>query len=146
MSVSSDRPPELTDADARTRGRRMLARLTRTLFAAAAFVWFAVATLVAFGIARMGSIEPRTLRLMIVLMYGGALVLAALGWRVLRGDRFTDGLALAVAGTNVLVTFTDDVGIWDAVYLAGSVVLLVVLVLAQRADRAARRSGVPGEG
>lgn len=110
---------------------------TRCLFTAAAVAWLALGVLVGLGAVSVGPVPHEFVGVLAVLLVLGALVMAALAWRSLRGDPWIDLFALAAAILNVLVTFGDDIGAIDIAYLVFSLTLLGALVWALVARRSA---------
>jgi hypothetical protein len=99
------------------------------LLAASALLWFVVGALVTTRSFDMGPVSPATVAALGAGMFGAAALMTFLAWRVLRGSRLVDGIALAVAVGNVVLTLTDDVGAYDLAYLALSLALLASLLV-----------------
>ncbi len=76
-----------------------------------------------------------------MVMVADAGTLAFLGWRCLTGRRVIDAVAVIVAVGNIVVTFTDQVGTLDLVYLSFAVTLLGTLV----SSLVVRRKLEPGQ-
>jgi hypothetical protein len=106
------------------------ATATRWLFAVAALLWVGVAVLIGAGWVSLGEEGAPARAPLAVLMLTAGAALALLGRYVLRGRRWVDALAVIAAVTNVVAAISDDLGVWDAAYLAFSLVLLGVLVWA----------------
>jgi len=112
---------------------------TRSLFAVTAALWLVVAALVGTRIISIGPVSDQETAILAAGMTLAALVMAALARWSLRGNRWIDAFAVGTAVVNVLLTFTDQVGVYDAIYLVLSLALLVVLAWALLADRSSRR-------
>ena len=112
---------------------------TRWLFAVTALLWVGVAALIGVGWVSLGEGGAAVRAPLAVLMLAAGAALALLGRYVLRGRRWVDALAVVAAVTNVLAAISDDLGVWDAAYLAFSLLLLGVLVwaLARTGERRA---------
>jgi hypothetical protein len=93
-------------------------------------MWFVVAATFLAGVVSLGNVGPLVTAGVGVLMIATAVVLSLLGWRCLRGSRWVDAVALAVAAGNVMVTMVDQAGALDLAYLLFSLVLLGSLLSA----------------
>jgi hypothetical protein len=88
-------------------------RITQILFFLNAAIWLF------FGIYRLlrlehgGNIPQMTVGVIIVLMFGNALVMFFTGIWLGRQSKWAFFLALAVLTVNILLTFTDQVGFFD---------------------------------
>jgi len=109
---------------------------TRSLFAVTAALWLAVAGLVVTRTISIGPVSDQGVAVLVAIMILAALAMVALSRWSLRGSRWVDALAVAAAVVNVLLTLTDQIGVYDALYLLLSLALLVVLLWALIAGRA----------
>ena len=66
------------------------------------------------------------------LMFANALVLLLVAWGVGRGNRFLYWLGLGQVGVNLLLSVTDQVGLWDWAVLLLNAVTLAVLFAQRR--------------
>jgi lysylphosphatidylglycerol synthetase-like protein (DUF2156 family) len=91
---------------------------------------FAAATLVG-GIPGIPDAGPAA-AVMAALMLGNAAALALAGWWLGRRSRLAWLFALAVLLANTVLTFADQMGVWDWLVLALEVVMLALLVSVAR--------------
>jgi len=115
--------------------------LSRSLFALAAALWLTVAALTGTRAISVGHVSPHQTAILAAIMSMAALVMAALATWSLRGNPWVDAFAVCAAAVNVLLTFTDQVGVYDVMYLVFSLVLLMTLLWALPASCALRRRG-----
>jgi hypothetical protein len=107
-------------------------KTTQRLFFLNALIWlaFGIATLVGVGARNPG--QPWMLAVIGALMFGNAAAMALAGWGIGRGGWLWMLVALAVLGVNILLTFTDQVGLLDWLTLAIDLAILGVLVVKRR--------------
>ncbi len=126
---------------ARVVGRdRIPIAVTRSLFAVTGALWLVVAALIGTRAISIGPVSGQETAVLVAVMTLAALVMEALALWSLRGNRWVDAFAVGVAVVNVLLTVTDQVGVYDAMYFALSVALLVVLLWALMAGRTSRQT------
>jgi len=93
---------------------------------------------VAFGIAslirmRQGTQgNPIVLWVVAILMFGNAGAMLLAGWWLGKGSRLSFYFALALLAVNILLTVTDQFGIYDLVTLLIDLVLLGLLIVPRR--------------
>lgn len=106
-------------------------RLLRLLFFLYAAVWlaFAAATLLRL---LPGGPDQAAAGILAALMLADAAALALAGWWLGRGGRLAWFFALAVLLANTVLTFTDQMGVWDWLVLALEVVMLTLLLSVAR--------------
>jgi len=65
-------------------------------------------------------------------MFGNASAMCLAGWGLERRNRWFYAFALVVLGINIILTFTDQVGIYDWITLAIDLILLALLILVRK--------------
>mgnify|MGYP001071349230 CR=1 FL=1 len=68
-----------------------------------------------------------------LLMFGNTAMMFLAGWGIKRGWRQIYSLATVVIAVNILLTFTDQIGILDWITLVIDLVLLILLVVFRKA-------------
>ena len=76
----------------------------------------------------MDTVPRVVLWLIVVLMFGNAGAMLLSGWGLRRRNRWFYALALAVLCVNIILTFTDQVGIYDWITLIIDLAILAILV------------------
>ena len=83
-----------------------------------------------------GDVHQTIAWVVVALMFANALVLLLVAWGLGRGSRFLFWLGLAQVAVNLLLSVTDQIGLWDLLVLLLNAITLALL-FAQR-----RRFGV----
>jgi len=109
--------------------RKSLVTAVRALFAVNALVWVVMAVVVWTGIIGIGLRDPASVGALALLMLGNAILLGFFAWRVLRGQRVIDYAALLWVAINLVLTITDEIGVYDLAALILNLSLLIMLVL-----------------
>ena len=100
-----------------------------TIFYLNAAVWLLLG-LSSLGRISEGQVIPIYIQGFIaVLMFGNAAAMFLSGWGINRGGRRYFYLAMAVIATNIMLTFTDQVGLLDWITLAIDLVLMFLLII-----------------
>lgn len=117
----------MTNPDAPTRPQAV--KYAQWLFYLNAAIWlvFGVASLA--RLSRGGAPPNITLLVVAVLMFGNAAAMLVAGWGLGKQNRWLYLLAIAVLLVNILLTFTDQFGIFDLLTLLIDAALLTLLVL-----------------
>jgi len=97
------------------------------LFVLTAGLWLIFAAL---GLSRFESSPGKWI--VAGLMLANAALLLFVGWGVRTGKHGFYYMALAVVGVNVLLTITDQFGLFDLLYLAAAGALLALLIATRR--------------
>ena len=107
-------------------------RAARVLFFLDAAIWLALGITSLFRVSR-GPTTMITAIVIGVLMFGnaGAMMVSGFGLGKWRGFYY---LALAVLLVNIVLTFTDQVGLLDILTFALDLVLLILLIVARKLD------------
>ena len=104
-----------------------------TIFYLNAVIWLLLG-LSSFGRISEGRVTPIYIQAVIaILMFGNAAAMLLSGWGIHRGGRGYFYLAMAVIPINILLTFTDQVGLLDWITLAIDLVLLFLLIIFRKA-------------
>lgn len=112
---------------------RRLFRLAQALFVLNAVIWLALGAVSLNRLA--GSAGTLTLRVVATLMLGNAAALLLCAWLLRRPGSLVLPATTAVLAINILLTFTDQVGILDVATAVLDVVLLGIVLAAFRAAR-----------
>jgi hypothetical protein len=107
-------------------------RLLRILFFLYALVWLVFAAITLLRLLPGGPDQALMAGILAALMLGNAAALAVAGWGLGRGGRLAWFFALAVLLANTVLTFTDQMGVWDWLVLALEVVMLAMLLSTAR--------------
>jgi hypothetical protein len=102
---------------------------TRAIFYVNAATWVGLSV---FSLRRMGGgqlVPGYAIAIIVTLMFGNAGVMALSGWGIGRGGGWFYFLALAVVMVNILLTFTDQVGVLDWITVMIDLILLVLLLV-----------------
>lgn len=107
----------------------MATRITvvRVLFFLYAALWLAFAAATVLRLLP-GSPDQASAGILAALMLGDTAALAVAGWWLGRGGRLAWLFALAVLLANTVLTFTDQMGVWDWLVLGLEVLMLALLV------------------
>ncbi len=108
------------------------ASIVRTLFFLYAALWLVFAALTLLRLLPGGPDQAPAAGILAALMLGDAAALAVAGWGLGRRSRLAWFFALAVLLANTVLTFADQMGVWDWLVLALEVVMLALLVSVAR--------------
>lgn len=114
------------------RKRSDLTVAVRSLLAADGLIWASFAVLLGTGVASLGRVSPTATAVVASLMACNAAALGLAAWRVLRGRKAVDYLAVALMAANAVLSLADEIGWADAALFVLSLVILVLLVAAIR--------------
>jgi hypothetical protein len=67
-----------------------------------------------------------------ILMFGNAGLMLVTGWGLNYGIQWFYSLSLAVIGVNIILTFTDQVGLFDWLTLVLDLILLALLLMIRK--------------
>jgi uncharacterized membrane protein (DUF2068 family) len=123
-----------------------LTSLARILFCLEGVIWTAVAVLVLTRSISVGVQQTTMIWILAGLMLGNAAFMFLFAWQVLRDRRFLDFFALLVVGINLVMSVTDQVGLFDMLALALNLILLGVLLKELFFNRATRQRTNPQGG
>ena len=107
-------------------------RITRWLFILNALIWLV------FGITsilRMSRANPEhtfTMWVVAILMFSNAAAMLVSGIGITTQRRIFYLFALAVLGVNIVLTFTDQFGLFDFITLVIDIIILALLVASRR--------------
>ena len=114
-------------------------KLLRALFFLDAAIWLAFAVAIYMRIIPGIPDQEPAVGMMAALMLGNAAALAAAGWGLGRQSPIFYFFAVAVLVINILMTITDQMGLWDWLVLALEVVMLALLLSVARSYMTAER-------
>jgi hypothetical protein len=107
-------------------------RTAQGLFILNTTIWL-VFGIVSLSSNSLGEAVPEFVRWIIAsLMFGNAAAMLVSGYAIGQRIRWTFTLALTVLAINILLTFTDQVGLFDWITLAIDLVLLGLLIAARK--------------
>lgn len=101
--------------------------IVRTLFFLYAALWLAFAAATLLRLLPGGPDQALSAGIVAALMLGDAAALALAGWALGRGGRLAWLFALAVLLANTVLTFADQMGVWDWLVLGLEVAMLALL-------------------
>jgi hypothetical protein len=107
-------------------------KTAQALFFLNALIWLAFGIATLAGVGARNPAQPGILAVIGALMFGNVAAMLLAGWGIGRGGSLWMLLALAVLGVNILLTFTDQVGLLDWLTLAIDLVILGVLMVKWR--------------
>ncbi len=102
--------------------------IVRTLFFLNAVIWLLFGLISLYRIASGDNAYPITMLVIAVLMFGNVVALTLSGFVVKWPQKRWFWLATAVLLINILLTFTDQVGIFDLLTLLLDVTILSLLI------------------
>ncbi len=108
------------------------ARLAKSLFLLNALIWLLLGGASLLQMASRGNVPAVTLAVVAVLMLGNALALLLAGLLLAPGRRWVYLPAVALLLLNIVLTFTDQFGLFDLLTLIVDIAVLALLVLAHR--------------
>jgi hypothetical protein len=103
----------------------------RALFLLNAAIWIALGIVTVTRMAGSSSGSPLVAWIIAALMAGNAAAMLWLGVRLVKAGRRTYVMALAFLLVNILLTITDQFGLWDGITLAIDGILLALLVVSR---------------
>jgi hypothetical protein len=104
-------------------------RLAQALFCLNALIWFLFG---AISLARLAARNPEqsmTRWIVAILMFGNAAAMLISAWLIGRNKKAFYIIAVAVLLVNIVLTFTDQVGLSDLITLIVDMILLAILVV-----------------
>ncbi|MGW8251700.1 MAG: hypothetical protein ACWGO1_13735 [Anaerolineales bacterium] len=107
-------------------------RLAQWLFYLNAVIWLVFGVTSLLRLSSTGSTAYITLLVIAVLMLGNAAAMLLAGWGLGRRSRWLYFFAMAVLAVNILLTFTDQFGIFDLLTLLIDIGVLTLLVMGRR--------------
>jgi hypothetical protein len=102
-------------------------RVLKILLYLNAAIWLGFGVATAWRMTYAGSMGLLGVTVVGVLMLGNAAAFALAGWGIGRGRKLMEYFALALLAVNILLTFTDQVGLLDWLTLILDVVILGLL-------------------
>ena len=111
-------------------GTMDLVNAARELFFFNAAIWFLLAFASLFRM-NAATLSPMWVILIAILMFANAILMAIAGFGVASRRRFFLYLGVALLAANILLTFTDQVGLFDLITLLIDLVLLAILFIAR---------------
>lgn len=103
-------------------------RLVRSLFYLNGVIWLVLGVISLFRLGSGGNAYLITMLVIAILMCGNAAVMVATGFVLKWPQKRWFWLATAVLLINIILTFTDQVGIFDLLTLLLDVVILSLLI------------------
>ncbi len=103
--------------------------LAQRLFQLIAAIWLVFAVLTVLNIQAQLRVSPGLAWTLAIMMFANAGLLFWVGRGLARRSQRYYLLALSVLAANILLTITDDFGIYDAITLAIDIVLFVWLLI-----------------
>lgn len=116
-------------------------KILQALFYVNAAIWLIFSLVSARRMSQGGSMGLLGVTVLGVLMLGNAAALALAGWGVGRQRRLYDLLALALLGINILLTFTDQMGLFDWLTFILDLVMTGLLIAVMFARRKTKPAG-----
>jgi len=98
-------------------------------FALIAVIWFILGVVYLIRLQGNSVIPMMTALVIAVMMFGNAAVLLVCAWGVTTGKQWWYLLAIAVLAINILLTFTDQIGLMDLLTVLIDIGLLLLLVI-----------------
>lgn len=102
--------------------------VARWLFVINALIWFALGIT---SLGRISSSNPEstvTLWVVVILMFGNALAMLISGIGITTQHKLFYFFALAILAVNIILTFTDQFGMFDFITLVVDLVILALLI------------------
>lgn len=110
-------------------------RTAQALFFLNTAIWLVFGLVSIYRVLSRVGEQTLTAWVIAIFMFGNAVAMFFSGFLVARRNRYGYYFALAVLIVNILLTFTDEFGIFDLVTLLIDLVLLVLLVAGRRVMR-----------
>ena len=118
---------------------RTIVKITQVLFYFNALIWLTFAVISLVRMASNESSQTITMLVVAVLMFGNVAALLLAGFGVGTGKRGFYVFALLVLAANIVLTFTDEFGLFDFLTVVLDFVLLSLVILVWR------RTNMPAE-
>jgi hypothetical protein len=107
-------------------------KAAQALFYTNTIIWIIFGLLSLGKIGGEGSVPGYVLGLIATLMFGNAGAMFLAGWGLGRRNRWFYALALAVLIVNIILTFTDQVGLFDWITFIIDLILLILIILVRK--------------
>ncbi len=121
-------------------------RWVRDLFLLNAALWLVIGGISLVRIAHNTTLPIAALCMIVVLMLGNAGVMIFCGWKMVKRPQRYYYFAVAVVVVNLILTVTDEFGIFDLIVLISNSVLLISLLAVRPRQRMSSAGGTDSTG
>ncbi len=104
-------------------------RMAKYGFVLVAVIWFILGVVSLIRLQSNSAVPMMTASIIAIMMFGNAAALLVCAWGVTTGKQWGYLLAIAVLLINILLTFTDQVGLMDLLTVLIDIGLLLLLVI-----------------